>query len=190
MLNYNELKPGTYLTFNGDPYEVLEYDFSRMQQRKPTVQVKIRNLISGNTQNQTFQQTDKIEEAEISYKKIKYLFSNKGEYWFCEENNPKERFSFKEAELGNKKNYLKENSLVDAAYFNEKIIGIELPIKIDLKVIESPPGIKGDTAQGGTKQVKLETGVSVNTPLFINQDDIIRVNTETGQYMERVQKAK
>ena len=190
MLNYNELKPGTYLTFNGDPYEVMEYDFMRMQQRKPVAQVKMRNLITGNTQAQTFHQSDKIEEAEISYKKIKHLYSSKDEYWFCEENNPKERFNLSKNQLGSKTNYLKENTSVEAIMFDEKIIGVRIPIKIDLRVVEAPPGIKGDTAQGGTKQVKLETGATANVPLFINQDDIVRINTETGQYIERAEKAK
>ena len=190
MLNYNELKPGKYITFNNDPYEIMEYDFLRMQQRKPVAQVKMRNLISGNTQAHTFHQGDKIKEAEISHEKIKYLYSRKDEYWFCKENNPRNRFQLTESQIGKKAMFLKENSLVDANIFDEKIIGIVLPIKVNLKVIESPPGIKGDTAQGGTKQVKLESGATVNAPLFINQEDIITINTETGQYIERAEKAK
>ncbi len=190
MLNYNELKPGIFITFKDNPYEILEYDFLRMQQRKPVAQVKMRNLITKNTQAHTFHQGDKIEEADISHENIKFLYSNKDEFWFCKENDPKERFNFKKDQLGQKTNFLKENTLVDALIFNDKIIDIKLPIKIDLKIVEAPPGIRGDTAQGGTKQATLETGASVNVPLFINQDDIVRVNTETGQYMERVQKSK
>lgn len=190
MLSYNELKPGTYITFRNDPYEILDYDFLRMQKRKPVAQVKMRNLITKNAQAHTFHQGDKIEEADISHEKIKFLYSNKDEFWFCEENNPKERFNFTKDQLGQKINFLKENTPVDALIFNDKIIDIKLPIKIALKIVEAPPGIRGDTAQGGTKQATLETGAAVNVPLFINQDDIVRVNTETGQYMERVLKSK
>ncbi|MEK7452829.1 MAG: elongation factor P [Patescibacteria group bacterium] len=189
QLNYNELKPGTLLRFNGDPYEVLEYDFLRMQQRKPVAQVKMRNIITGNTQNHTFHQSDKIEAAEISYNKIKYLYLNKGEYWFCEENNPKNRFSLKESIVKDKMDFIKSNSLIEASMYDEKIIGVRIPIKVELKITEAPPGIKGDTAQGGTKQAKVETGATINVPLFINQDDIIKVNTETRSYIERAEKA-
>ncbi len=189
MLSYNQLKPGAYIIFNKDPYEILEYDFLRMQQRKPVAQVKMRNLITGNTMSYTFHQSDKIEEADMSYKSIKFLYSNKGEYWFCAQDNPKDRFFFSKNQLSEKFKFLKTNILVDAIIFNDKIIDIKIPIKIELKVVDAPPGIKGDTAQGGTKQVKLESGASINVPLFINCNDIVRVNTETGQYIERAEKA-
>jgi elongation factor P len=189
MLSYNQLKPGTYIVFNKDPYEILEYDFLRMQQRKPVAQVKMRNLVTGNSMSYTFHQSDKIEEADMSYKTIKFLYSNKDEYWFCTENDPKNRFTFSKGQLGKKADFLKNNVIVDAIIFNKKIIDIKIPIKVELKVIEAPPGIRGDTAQGGTKQIKLESGASINAPLFINQDDIVRVNTQTGQYIERAEKA-
>ena len=189
MLSYNELKPGTYITFNNDPYEILEYDFLRMQQRKPVAQVKMRNLTTGNTMAYTFHQSDKIEEAEMSYKNIKFLYSNKDEYWFCAENDPKDRFSFSKDQLGQKAGFLKGDMIVDAILFKDKIIDVRIPIKVELKVVEAPPGTKGDTAQGGTKQVKLESGAMLNVPLFINQDDVVRVNTQTGQYIERAEKA-
>ncbi|MBI3671510.1 elongation factor P [Candidatus Azambacteria bacterium] len=161
-----------------------------MQQRKPVAQVKMRNIITGNTQNHTFHQSDKIEVAEMSYKKIKYLYSSRGEHWFCDEDNPKNRFSLKENQVSESIIFIKPNSVIDALVYNENIIGVKIPIKVELKVVEAPPGIKGDTAQGGSKQVKLETGATINAPLFINQDDIIRVNTETKQYIERAEKAK
>jgi len=189
MLSYNQLKPGTYIIFNNEPYEILEYDFLRMQQRKPVAQVKMRNLVSGNSMAYTFHQSDKIEEADISYKTIKFLYFSKDNYWFCAENNPKDRFSFLRSQLGKKADFLKSNIIIDAVIFNEKVIDVKIPIKVELKVIEAPPGIKGDTAQGGTKQVKLESGASVNVPLFINQDDVIRVNTQSGLYIERAEKA-
>lgn len=189
MLSYNELKPGIFISMDNEPFEIVEYDFLRMQQRKPVAQVKMRSLITGNTRQETFHQSDKIEEADISYKKIKFLYANRGEYWFCEENNPKERFSFKAEQLGLKVNFLKPNILVDAMLFNEEIINVKLPIKMELEVVEAPPGVKGDTAQGGSKQAKLESGAYVNVPLFVNQGDIIKINTETGEYTERVNKS-
>ena len=195
MLNYNDLKPGTFMVFEGQPYVVMEFHFLRMQQRKPVVQTKIRNIITGKTVEKTFQPSDKFEEAEIETKPIKYLYSNKparrgggGEHWFCEKDNPSARFKLEESVVPAFIDLLKTNSLVDAKLFNEKIIGLEPPVKVELKVVEAPPSVKGNTAQGGNKQVKVETGAMINTPLFVNEGDIIVINTETRQYVERANK--
>lgn len=183
------------MVFEGQPYVVMEFHFLRMQQRKPVVQTKIRNIITGKTVEKTFQPSDKFEEAEIETKPIKYLYSTKparrgggGEYWFCEKDNPAVRFKLEENLVVNFIDLLKTNSLVDAKLFNEKIIGVEPPIKVELKVVEAPPSTKGNTAQGGNKQVKVETGAMINTPLFVNEGDIIVINTETRQYVERANK--
>ncbi|MFH1551551.1 MAG: elongation factor P [bacterium] len=189
MLNYNELKPGAYIVLDGQPYVVMEYHFIRMQQRKPNAQTKIKNIITGKTIEKTFQQTDKLEEAEIETRPIKYLYNHRGEFWFCTEKNPSDRFKLDESLIGDYFDLLKPNSLIDIIEFKNQKIGIKMPVKIDLRVVEAPPAVKGNTAQGGTKQVKLETGLSVNVPLFINEGDIIRVNTETKQYTERVEKS-
>lgn len=188
MLSYNELKPGTYIALDGQPYVVMEYSFQRMQMRKPVVQTKIKNIISSKVTEKSFQPSDKIEEAEIETRPIKYLYNNRGEFWFCPENNPSARFKLDESLIGNYSGLMKPNAIIEAMEFNKQIIGIKLPVKIDLKVIEAPPAVKGNTAQGGTKQAKLETGITVNVPLFINEGDIIRVNTETREYTERAEK--
>lgn len=188
MLSYNELKPGTYIVLDGQPYFVLEFNFLRMQQRKPVAQTKIKNLITGKTVEKNFQHTDKLEEAEIETKPIKYLYSNKREFWFCFEKDPSKRFKLEESVAGECADLLKTNSIVDAIIFDEKIIGIKLPAKVELKVIEAPPSTKGNTAQGGTKQVKVETGAMINVPMFINEGDIIRINTQAKEYVERAEK--
>lgn len=188
MLNYNELKPGKYIVLDGHPYMVVEFNFLRMQQRKPVVQTKIKNFVTGKTIEKTFQQSDKIEEAEIEAKEIKYLYSHRGEFWFSEKDDPSKRFKLPENLIGNYADLLKPNFIVEAIMFRNDIIGVKLPIKIDLKVVEAPPAVKGDTAQGGAKQVKLETGATITAPLFINEGDIVRINTETKEYAERVRK--
>ncbi|NOY35635.1 MAG: elongation factor P [bacterium] len=188
MLNYNELKPGENIVLDGQPYVVMDYKFLRMQQRKPVAQTKIKNLITGKTIEKTFQQNDKIREAEIGIREIKYLYSNKGELWFCEKDDPSKRFKLEEDLVGAGADLLKPNSIVDAVVFDDKIIGVRLPIKVDLKVADAPPAVKGDTAQGGVKQVTLETGAIITAPMFINEGDIVRINTETKEYVERVKK--
>jgi len=188
MLHYNELRPGEYIVVDNQPYVVLEFNFLRMQQRKPVAQTKIKNLISGKVLERTFQQTDKFEEAEIETRPVKFLYGHRGEFWFCEENNPSARFKLEKNLIGNYADLMKPNSEVEAIIFNNQIIGIKLPVKVELKVMEAPPSVKGNTAQGGTKQVKLETGAVINVPLFINEGDVVRINTETKDYVERAEK--
>lgn len=188
MFDYNQLKPGIIFIFESAPCEVLESEFLRMQQRKPVVRAKIKNLTSGKILERTFHQNESFEPAEIEKRKVKYLYNHRGKFFFCEENNPAARFDLNQEQVGETSKYLKQNALVDITVFNGKIINIFLPIKIDFKVLESPPGIKGDTAQGGTKSATIETGAKINTPLFIEAGDIIRINTQTGEYVERVTK--
>ena len=190
MLAYNELKKGIVFVMNGEPYEVLDYEFLRMQQRKPVSKTKLRNLITGKIIEQSFHSSESFDEAEIEKRPIKYLYNSKNEFWFCEIKDPSKRFSLKEELMGNPGKFLKANTEVNAIKFGERIIGIDVPVKMDLKVKEAPPGYKGDTATGGTKQIVLETGAVINAPLFVNEGDIVKVNTQTGDYYERVEKGK
>ncbi|OGM99907.1 MAG: elongation factor P [Candidatus Yanofskybacteria bacterium RIFCSPHIGHO2_01_FULL_39_8b] len=187
-LGVNQLKQKTFFIYEGQPYVVLETHHLKMQQRRPTVQVKMRNLINGKILERNFAQSDVFEEADVERQKVKYLYNHRDQYWFCQENHPSQRFEIKKEMLGDLTKFLKSNTILDAILFKGKIISVELPIKMDFKVIEAPPAVKGDTAQGGVKQVKIETGATINTPLFINQGDNIRINTETGEYVERADK--
>lgn len=185
MLEYNEITVNKYIIFEGQPYLVLDSHVFRKQQRKPVNATKLKNLITGNVKEISFHVSEKVEEAEIDKKNIKYLYTNKGEYWFCEANDPSKRFQLPDALVGDKMKFIKANTIVTALMFGEQYIDIEIPIKVELKVTEAFPAVKGDTAKGGSKQVKLETGATINVPMFIEQDEIIRINTETGQYVER-----
>ena len=192
-LDYNEIKERKIIIWEGEPYEVTESHVARTQQRKPQNQVKMKNLISGRTVNTTFHASDRAEEAEISKQTIKFLYQNRGEFWFCDPEDPKNRFALAETIIGGQTKFLKENLEVEAVVFTdqndeERIIGIKLPIKMEFEVVEAPPNVKGDSATGGNKLVKIETGAMINTPLFIEVGEIIRVNTETGEYTERVSK--
>lgn len=183
-LSYNEIVPKKYINLEGIPYEVLSSAVSRKQQRKPVNQTKLKNLINGKQSGKSFQQSDKVDEAEIEFKKIKYLYQNRGEFWFCEEDKPSARFKVGQNTISLK--FLKENSLIEAMFFDDKVIGVSLPTKIDLKVVEAPPANKGNTVSGANKPVKLETGDFVTVPIFIKEGDVIRVNTEKGEYVERI----
>jgi elongation factor P len=160
-----------------------------MQMRKPVNQTKLRNLKSGKVTEKSFHQSETIDEADVEYEDITFLYHNRGEYWFCEKGKPGNRFKLDEEIIGDRGHFLKQDSDVEAMRFDDEIIGIHLPIKMELKVTDAPPAVKGNTVQGGTKVVTLETGATVNAPMFINEGDILRVNTETGEYVERVEKA-
>jgi len=190
MFNYNELKPGTVFILDGEPYEVLEFSFLRMQQRKPVAQTKIRNIITGKILSRNFQHTESFQEAEIYYKKVKFLYSHRDKFTFCDIQNPSDRFELPAEIIGEKAKFFKPNSEVEVVSFQGKTINIRLPIKMDFKVVEAPPSTRGNTAQGGTKTVTIETGAQISVPLFINEGDIIRINTQTGEYVERVEKSK
>ena len=188
-LGVNQLKPKTFFIYEDQPYVVLETHHLKMQQRRPTVQVNMRNLINGKVLERNFAQSDVFEEADVEKQRVKYLYNHREQYWFANEKDPSKRFELGQDLLGNSTKFLKPNTILEAIAFEDKIITVELPVKMDFKVIEAPPAVKGNTAQGGVKQVKIETGAIINAPLFINQGDMIRVNTETGEYVERADKS-
>ncbi len=187
MLDYSEITERKYIVFNGEPWEVLSSHVFRKQQRKPVNATKLRNLITGKVTEQSFHVSEKVEEAEIESKEAKYLYNNKGEYWFCDPKDPSKRFSLSENTMGPRGKFLKANSVIEVLSFEDKFIGIKMPVKVDLKVIEAHPAVKGNTAQGATKTVKLETGVEIQVPMFIKEGEIVRVNSETGEYTERAE---
>ena len=185
MLEYNEITERKYIVYENEPYEVLSSHVFRKQQRKPVNATKLKNLFTGRVSEISFHVSDKVEEAEIDKREVKYLYNNKGEFWFCEKDDPSKRFSLKEEQIGFGAKFMKANSIVTILSFNEKLIGVKLPIKVELKVTEAYDAVKGNTAQGATKQVVVETGAIVNVPMFIKEGEIIKINTEDGQYVER-----
>ncbi len=209
-LSVNELKPKVFIIYEGQPYAVLETHHLKMQQRRPTVQVKMRNVINGKILERNFAQSDVFEEADIERRKVKFLYNHREQYWFAYEDDSAKRFLLTKELIGEAVKFLKAGTVLDAIEYKAdakvgsptgtptksvgeasgRIINLELPVKMEFKVLEAPPAIRGNTAQGGVKQVKIETGAYLNVPLFINQDDTIRINTETGEYVERVEKGK
>lgn len=165
---------------------MLTADMMKMAQRRPVIQSKIKNLIDGRVQEKNFQQGDVFDEADLEKKDIKFLYQSKGQYWFCEIKDPSKRFFFTENQIGSQAKFLRPNEIVTGILFEEKIITFKLPIKVVLKVKESAPGVKGDRAQGGTKEAILESGAVIQVPLFVEEGDTIEVNTETGTYVKRV----
>lgn len=185
MLAYNQLNPGVYFIYEGQPYIVMSSQPLRMQQRKPVFQTRMRNVLNGKIIEHNFMISDMLEEADIQKKVVKFLYTNRGEYWFADIKDASKRYKIAEDIIGTSAKFLKPNTEVTALEFNGTAINVDLPIKMDFEVVEAPPSIKGNTAQGGNKQVKLETGAMINVPLFVNEGDRVRVNTQTGEYVER-----
>ncbi len=185
MLEYNEIRLRKVIVWQDEPYEVIDSHVFRKQQRKPVNQTKLKNLITGKVIEQAFHQSEKVNEAEIESRDIKYLYSNKGEYWFCEKSDPAKRFQLPTELVADKIIYVRPNDLVQLLSFDSQPIGLGIPIKVKLKVKEAAPAVRGNTVQGGTKQIVLETGATVNSPLFVNEGDIVEINTETGEYSSR-----
>jgi len=186
MLDYSEITLRKYIVLDGEPWEVIDAHVFRKQQRKPVNATKLKNLITGKVTERSFHVSEKVEEAEIEERDVKYLYNNKGEFWFCEAEDPAKRFKIDEDFIGIQSKFIKKDSIVQALSFNDKIIGMKIPIKIDLRVTEAHPAVKGNTAQGGTKVVTVETGATLNVPMFIKEGETIRINSETGEYAERV----
>lgn len=189
-LEYNEILPKKTVIIDDDPYIVLSSSTSKKDRQKASNQTKLKNLRTGNVIDRTFHQSEVLREAELEKRTITYLFNKRDEYWFCEAGEPSKRFSLPGAMMDEHVRFLKEKTDVEALVFNDEIIGITIPIKVDLVVTQAAPAVKGNTSSGATKEVILESGAMIQAPLFINQGDIIRVNTESGAYAERVHKGE
>lgn len=190
ILNYNEIREKKIIIHSGEPCEVIESHVARTQMRKPQNQVKLKSLISGKTFAATFHASENAEEADIDKKEVKFLYHNRGEFWFCDPEDPSDRFKLDAALVGDNAKWLKDNTLITALVWDnddeEQIIKVTLPIKIEYEVKEAPPAVKGNTAQGGNKIITLENGTTITAPMFIEPGDKVSVNTETGSYVERV----
>jgi len=191
QLSYNEITTGAVIVFNGEPCKVLSHHVFRVQQRKPVNVTKLKGLKTGKMIENSFHQNESAEEADLETQPIVFIFGNDktGEYMFHEAGNPGKRFPLSADLIGSGVKYLKGKEQYDAVLFNEEIIGVTIPIKVQLTVTEAAPAVKGNTAQGATKTVTVETGATVQTPLFVNEGDVIEINTETGEYSTRVEKA-
>lgn len=184
--NLNGIKKGTNIIYEGDPYVVSEANFVRMQMRKPVMQTKIKNLLNGKMAEVNFHPGDKVEEADLQKRRADYLYNDGSNYHFMTSDDY-EQFSLPQEVIGHLSNYMKDGDKIDVLYFSGNPVSISLPTKVELKVVAAPEGVKGNSAQGRVmKTAELETGVNIQVPLFIKEGDIIRVNTESEEYCERV----
>ncbi len=189
MLKHTEVKKGKVVILKKDPYEVISHSHNVKGRGKSVVRAQLKNLKTGSITQKTFRREDEIEEAELEKLEAFFIYSHRGKYVFHKKGDPSFRFTLTEKEIEKKADYLIEDTSASAVIFKGKILGISLPVKVSLRVKEAPPGIKGNRAEGGTKTVTLETGKTVETPLFVGEGDLLEINTETGEYVRRIKKA-
>ena len=181
----NSIRVGVTILVNGEPYQVLTSNFVRMQQRKPVMQTKLRNLKNSKVLEISFKPGDTVEEAELEKRKASYLYKDDRGIYFMDAETY-DQVMIDSDVLGDRSQLLQEGMVVDILFFNDAPLSISLPPKIDLKVTSAPPPIKGDSAGNVTKNVTFETGLQLNVPLFVKEGDVVRINTDTLEYVERV----
>jgi elongation factor P len=187
-MRIDELRVGSVIDLEGTPYLVLKSDFMKTAQRRPVMRTKLRSLKDGSVLEKTFKQGDKVGAADMARATAQYLYKDENQYYFMDQSSY-EQFSIPKDVIGEKSKFIQEGGNVTVLNFDGKPINIELPNKVNFKVAEAPPGIKGDSAGGVMKDVTLENGSVVQVPLFIKVGDTVRINTETGKYTERAEQA-
>jgi len=185
MLTLNEIKLGKLLKINNEPYIVIRAEHHKVARGGGVLKTKLKNLINGNVLEKTFQGNDKADEAETQEKFAQYLYKDENDAYFMD-NESYDQFTISIEQLGDITEWIKDGTDVKVMYFNNEPVSVKLPVKVELKVTSAPPGVKGNSAGNVTKVVTLETGAQISVPMFVNEGDIIRVNTDTGEYVERV----
>ena len=186
MIGIGDLKKGITIELDGEPYQVVEYNQHKMQQRAPVLKLKLRQLRTGRLIERSFQAYSvKLELAEVEHRVAQYLYNDDDLYYFMD-TTTYDQFPISKETLGEVLNYLREQTEVELVFYQGEAITIDLPNSVELRVVETPPGTRGNTAQGGTKPATLETGLTVQVPLFVNNQESIRVDTRTGEYLTRV----
>ncbi|MFC1984660.1 elongation factor P [Chloroflexota bacterium] len=184
MISGSELRKGFIIELEGKLYQVVDYRHVKMK-RTALARVKLRDMQAGHTIERTFQSDGKFARVSLGYRGSQYLYNDGSLYYFMDEENY-EQVALTAEQLGDALSYLKEGMSVGISRYKGELVGVELPIMVELKVIDTGPGFKGNTATAGNKPAKLETGITIQVPLFINNEDVVKVDTRIGSYLERV----
>jgi elongation factor P len=184
MITGGELRKGIIIELGGELYQVIDYQHVKMK-RTALLRLKLRDIRGGHTIEQTFQSDEKFNRVRLDLRSMQYLYSDSGLYYFMDEETF-EQIPLSSSQLADAVNYLKEGMSLQVSSYRDEVIGVELPITVELRVIDTGPGFKGDTATAGTKPATLETGITVQVPLFIDKNDVIKIDTRRGEYLERV----
>jgi elongation factor P len=185
MYGTNQFRNGLKIEIDKEPFVIVEFQHVKPGKGGAFVRTKLKSLITGNVLDKTFRSGEKVGKPQLEEKEMQYLYTSDNQFHFMDTETYEQLF-LTEDQLGNSKNYLQENVIAKMLFYNGQPIGVELPIFVSLKIVETDPGVRGDTASGGTKPAILETGATVQVPLFLNIGDTIKVDTRSGEYIERV----
>jgi elongation factor P len=185
MLDAGELRKGSAIELEGNIYQVVEFQHVKMQQRQPVVKLKLRDVQSGNVTERNFQSGDKVNPAFLEHRSVQYLY-NDGDLYYFMDNENYEQILLHSEQVGDALNYLKESLELEILFCQDKPVNLELPSAVELEIVETDPGFKGDRATAGTKPARTETGFTVQVPLFLGEGNVIKVSTRTGEYLEKV----
>ena len=185
-INFSDLSRGLVIELEGQPWQVMDYERHKMQQRAPVTRIKLKNLMSGAVVERTFQRYDTaFSVADMDNREVQYLYTD-GEFFYFLDLETYDQYDLTREVLGPSLDYMKEQMVVELVFYNGSPLTVNLPTHVELEVKETPPSFRGDTAQGGNKPATLETGLRVNVPMFITPGTVVRVDTRTGEYTERV----
>jgi len=185
MIDSGELRKGIIIELEEKLYQVIDYQHIKLGRGSAQIRLKLRDIRSGHNIERAFQASEKFIRARLDYRNMQYLYNDGDLYYFMDEENF-EQMPITASQLGDALNYLKEGMSLEVLNYKGELVGVEMPTAVELRVVETGPGFKGDTATAGNKPAKLETGIIIQVPLFINNGDIVKVDTRTGEYLERV----
>ncbi len=185
VIDTSEFRKGLKIEWEGEPYEIVEFQHVKPGKGSAFVRTTLKSLLTGRVLQPTFKSGDKVGKPDIEEKEMQYLYKQGDDFYFMDTKSYEQTF-LNEGVLGEAKNFLKENINASVLFYNGKPIGVTLPNAVDLKVVKCDPGVRGDTVSGATKPATLETGYVVNVPLFINEGDVLKIDTRSGEYLTRV----
>jgi elongation factor P len=185
MISTSDLRKGVVIELDGDLWQILDYHHLKIGRGSAQVRIKLRNVKRGGTVERSFQAGDKWPRAQLDHRQIQFMYQDGDDFHFMETESY-EQFSVGREQLDDAVNYMKDGMLLDRTSYEGETIGVELPVTVDLKVMETEPGFAGDTQSGARKPATLETGLTIQVPIFVNEGDTIRVDTRTGEYQTRL----
>lgn len=187
IIDINDVRKGNKLVLDGEPYLVVGVDFRKPGKGTPSTEVRMKNMLTGAVISRTYKSGEKLQLADVEEREMQYLYSE-GDHLVFMDNTTYEQVSIDASAVAEQRGFLLDNSNCKVMFFNGRPVGVELPTFVEIEVVETEPGFKGDTATNVMKPAKLQTGATVQVPLFINTGDVVRIDTRTGEYVERVAK--
>ena len=185
MYTTSDFRKGLKVEIGGEPFVIVDFQHVKPGKGGAFVRTRLKSLLSGNVIDQTFRSGDRVDKPDLEEREMQFLYQTGDEFHFMDTQTYEQLFLTAE-HLGESKDYLKENSVIKALFHNKRPIGVEVPMFVELKIVKSDPGIRGDTATGATKPATLESGAVIQVPLFVEEGDVVRIDTRTREYITRV----